>query len=78
MTLEISASRLSFGMQGDDVARVHQALQALARSVPVSETADRVLGVGSVGVLKALQADVNLSVAGTVDAAHDTKFRGRK
>jgi len=42
-------NRPTLGMQGEDVARVHQ---ALPRSVPVSETADRVLGVGSVEVLK--------------------------
>jgi len=41
MNLEISASQLSLGTVGDDVACVHQAMQALGRSVPVSETASR-------------------------------------
>ena len=69
MTLEISASQLSFGTQGDDVARVHQALQTLGRSVPVAETANRVMGAGTVAVLKALQADLGVPATGVVDAA---------
>src|SRR5215210_2309211 len=69
MILQISTSQLSFGTQGDDVARVHQALQTLGRSVPVAETANRVLGAGTVAVLKALQADLGMPATGVVDAA---------
>ncbi|MGH8526538.1 MAG: peptidoglycan-binding domain-containing protein, partial [Gammaproteobacteria bacterium] len=68
MKLEISASQLSFGMRGPDVARVHQA-QALGHSVPVSETKTSVLGAGTVAVLKALQAELGLPGSGIVDAA---------
>lgn len=42
MTLEVSASQLSLGTGDDDVAHVYQAMQALGRSVPVTETASRV------------------------------------
>lgn len=42
MILEVSASQLSLGTVGDDVARVHRAMQGIGRSVPVSETASRV------------------------------------
>ena len=66
MTLQISATQLSFGTQGDDVARVQQALQALGREVPPSERG--VLGAGTVAVLKALQADLSLPATGIVDA----------
>ncbi len=69
MILQISASQLSFGTQGDDVARVHQAMQALGRSVPVAETASRVLGAGTVAVLKGLQTELELPASGIVDAA---------
>jgi hypothetical protein len=71
MILKISSSSLLFGMQNDDVARVHRALQALGRikNVPVTETRDRVLGAGTVAVLKALQADLGLPASGIVDAA---------
>ena len=64
MTLQISASQLSFGAQGDDVARVHQAMQVLGRRISVSETADRVLSVGVVAVLKGLQREPNLPTRG--------------
>jgi hypothetical protein len=56
-------------MQGDDVACVHQALQALGRNVPVAETEERILGAGSVAVLKALQRELGLPPTGVVDAA---------
>lgn len=69
MKLEISASQLSFGTQGDDVARVHQAMQALGRSVPASEAKTRMLGPGTAAVVKALQQELNLPVTGIVDAA---------
>jgi len=68
MILEISAPQLSHGTQGDDVVRVHRALQALSRSVPVPETANRVLGTGTVTVIRALQAELGLLATGIVDA----------
>ena len=69
MNLQISVSQLSLGTQGDDVARVHQALQKLGRTVPVDETANRILGAATVAVLKALQAELGLAASGVVDAA---------
>ncbi len=54
MILQISSTQLSPGMQSDDVARVQQALQALGRGVPADETTSRVLGAGTVAVLKRL------------------------
>src|SRR6516164_7779486 len=36
MILVISVSQLSFGTQGDHISRVHQAIQALGRDVPVA------------------------------------------
>lgn len=68
MNLQISTSQLSFGTQGDDVARVHQALQALGRIVPAAEV-NRVIGDGTVAVLKALQTEFGLPASGIVDAA---------
>jgi len=67
MTLIISASQLSLGSQGDDVARVQQAIQKLGRSVSIAEAG--VLGAGTVAVVKALQADFGLPATGIVDAA---------
>jgi hypothetical protein len=55
------ASQLPLGAQGDDVARVHRALQALGIDIPVAETANQELGVGTVAILKALQADLKSS-----------------
>jgi hypothetical protein len=69
MRLEISARQLSLGAQGDDVARVHRAIQALGRSIPISEAETRVLGPGTAAVVKALQQELNLPTAGMVDAA---------
>ena len=69
MKLEISATQVSFGAQGDDVVRVHQAMQVLGRSVPVSEAKTRVLGPGTAAVVKAFQQELNLPVTGIVDAA---------
>ena len=77
MTLEISVPELSHGAQGDDVARVHRALQALSRSVPVSERKQRVLGAGTVAVIKALQAELDLSATGVVDAATVRAINGK-
>ncbi len=59
--------QLSLGMQGDDVSRVHQALLALGRRVPVAEIADRIFGVGTGAVVKALQQELNLPLTGIVD-----------
>ncbi len=58
MILQISSTQLSLYMQSDDGARVQQALQALVRGVPANETADRVLGAGTVAVLKGLQTEL--------------------
>ena len=57
MTLNISKSCLSLGMRGDDVVRVQQALQILGRDVPRAEMANRVMGAGTVALLKALQTE---------------------
>jgi len=69
MTLIISATSVSFGMKGDDVARIHQALQALGRDVHIGESASAVMGTGTVAVVKALQQDLGAPVSGVVDAA---------
>ncbi len=69
MKLEIFVSRLSLGAQGDDVARVHQALQALGRSVPPAEVRNRVLGPGTQAVVEALQAELDVTATGVVDEA---------
>ena len=69
MILEISAVQLSFGTQGDDVARVHQAIQALGRDIPIAERAKCALGAETVAVLKALQAELGLPATGIVDVA---------
>ena len=68
MILEIS-NPLLLGNQSDDVARVHQVLRVLGRSIPIDETANRVLGPQTVAVLKALQADLGVAATGIVDAA---------
>lgn len=67
MILQISKSPLSLGMRGDDIARVQQALHTLGRDVPRGERENRVLGAGTVALLKALQADFRLSPTGVVD-----------
>lgn len=41
MTLEIFTSQLSLGTQSNYVTHVHQVMQSLGRSVPVSETASQ-------------------------------------
>jgi len=69
MILQISASQLSYGMQGADVARLHQALEALGRNVPASEVENRVFGDVTVAVVKALQTDLKIASTGIVDAA---------
>jgi peptidoglycan hydrolase-like protein with peptidoglycan-binding domain len=69
MTLEIAAGTVSFGIQGDDVARVQQALQALGRDIPLSESEARVLGPGTSAVVRALQQELDLTPTGTVDAS---------
>jgi len=67
--LTVSASQLSLGSHGDDVARVQQAIQSLGRDIPAAETDKRVFGPGMAAVLKALQADLGLRATGVVDAA---------
>ena len=69
MPIQIPTTQLSFGTRGDDVAQVQRALQTLGKSVPPAEAADRVLGNGTVALLKALQADLALPATGIVDAA---------
>jgi peptidoglycan hydrolase-like protein with peptidoglycan-binding domain len=68
MKLEIVAAQLSLGLQGDDVARLHQMLLALGRDIPLGETDKQVVGPGTVAVVKAVQADSRLPVTGIVDA----------
>jgi peptidoglycan hydrolase-like protein with peptidoglycan-binding domain len=69
MVLGILAAKLPQGAQGDDVVRVRQALQALGLSVSAADLSDRVMGAGTVAVIKALQAELHLSQTGVVDAA---------
>lgn len=68
MVLEIASAQLSLGAQGDDVARVHRALQTLGRNVPASEIASHVLGPGTIAIVKVLQQELNIPVTGTIDA----------
>jgi hypothetical protein len=67
MTLKISVSQLSLGMQGDDVVQLQQALRSLGRFVSARES--RVMGPETVAVLKGLQAELGLPATGIVDAA---------
>jgi hypothetical protein len=69
MKLEISATRLSFGLQSDDVARVQQAMEALGRDIPADEADRRVFGPSTAAVLEALQTDLDVPATGVVDAA---------
>lgn len=68
MKLEISAAQLSLGLQGDDVARLHQSLLALGRDIPLAETDKQVVGPATVAVVKAVQVDNKLPATGIVDA----------
>jgi peptidoglycan hydrolase-like protein with peptidoglycan-binding domain len=65
--MKLQGRNLVFGMQGNDVARVHQAIQKVGRTVLISEAG--VFGAGTVAVVKALQADFGLLASGIVDAA---------
>ena len=83
MTLEIFASQLSLWTQGDDVTRIQQPMQALGRSVPVSETASRGLGTDVVAFLKGLQTKLGghfpaLIMPGYFKAIHDKLAKHRK
>jgi hypothetical protein len=69
MKIELSTDRLSLGAQSDDAARVHLALQALGREIPVAEAKSRVFGPGSVAVVRALQQEMNLPASGMIDDA---------
>ena len=69
MVLEIASPQLSLGAQGDDVARVHRALVALGRNVPRAEIVNRVLGPGTVALVRVLQQELNIPATGTIDAA---------
>ena len=55
MKLEISASQLSFGMHGEDVAGVQQALLKLGRDVPIAERSRAAFGPGTLAVVKTLR-----------------------
>ena len=69
MQLTISSTQLSFGTQGDDVARLHQALRALGRTIPLSEVSPPIMGAGTVAVVRAVQQDLGIAATGVVDAA---------
>ena len=70
MALQVSVTHdLSFGMYGEEVARVQQAIQALSRDISAAERAQRIFGPDTVAVLKALQADLGAPVTGVADAA---------
>ncbi len=62
------ASLISLGLQGDDVAKLHQALIALGRDIALSDVDTRVLGPSSTAIVKAIQIDHNLPPTGVVDA----------
>ena len=62
MPLQISADRLSFDMQRDDVARIHQAMQGLGRDLLVSKRTTAFSGSGTAAVVKGLQGELASSV----------------
>ena len=68
MNLEIS-TQVSLGVQGPDVARIHEALEELGRNVPAAEADTQVFGAGTVAVLKAIQTDLGIPATGVVNAA---------
>jgi hypothetical protein len=68
MALEV-ADTVSFGAQGDDIARVQQALRALGRGIPLSESEAHILGPGTSALVRALQQELDLTPTGTVDGA---------
>ena len=68
MRLEISA-QVSLGVQGPDVARIHEALVELGRNVPAADAGTRIFGAGTVAVLRAIQTDLGVPATGVVDAA---------
>src|SRR5450631_3514464 len=68
MKLAISAPQLSLGLQGDDVARLHQSMLALGRDLPLAETDKQVMGPGTVAIIKAVQGANGLDATGVVDA----------
>lgn len=67
--VQVAAAVLSLGTQGDDVARVQDALAKLGRTLPPDEAARRVLGAGTSAVIKALQQEFGLLATGAVDAS---------
>ena len=69
MLFTISSPQLSLATQGDDVAQLHQALRALGRSIPASETSPPTMGLGTVAIVNAVQQDLGIPVTGVVDAA---------
>jgi hypothetical protein len=66
--LSLATANLSLAQQGDDVARLHEALQTLGRDIPVDELTRRVVGPITVAVVKALQSEAGLPASGMVDA----------
>jgi hypothetical protein len=62
-------------MQGDDVVRVHQALQVLGRNIPTDELTSRVLGDGTVAIVKALQAELGLPATSGVVVVDEATVR---
>jgi hypothetical protein len=54
---------------GDDFAHVLQAMQAPGRSVPVSKTASRMPGIGTIAVLKGPQTEL-----GTVSGINNARI----
>ena len=58
MSIAVSSQKLSFGTQGDDVTRLQQALEALGRTLPPSETDENTFGPATAAVLKAVQAQL--------------------
>ena len=68
MKLEFSVSAISMGVQGNDIARLHQALLAAGRDIAFAETDKRVFGPSTAAIVKAIQADHDLPPTGIVDA----------
>lgn len=68
MKLEMSILPLSLGQQGNDVARLHQALLMLGRDMTIAEADRRIAGPTTVAIVKAVQVDNHLPPTGIVDS----------
>ena len=66
MKLDVS-TQVSLGVQGPDVARIHEALEELGRNVPSAEADTHIFGAGTMAVLKATQTDLGIPATGVVD-----------